>query len=95
MIVPQYIIVAIISFIKYIFKGLNNENTAEQVFKTSAVAKVPSMDKSQFKVSYHWDAKLGHVDLQKADIEFDSSLITYPSCLDNIQVNKLHHQHSK
>jgi len=67
--------------------GLNNENTAEQVFKTSAVAKVPSMDKSQFKVSYHWDAKLGHVDLQKADIEFDSSLITYPSCLDNIQVS--------
>merc|ERR1712227_960238 len=67
--------------------GLNNENTAEQVFKTSAVAKVPSMDKSQFKVSYHWDAKLGHVDLQKADIEIDSSLITYPSCLDNIQVS--------
>merc|ERR1719495_1410874 len=66
--------------------GLNYETTAEQVYKTSATVKVPAMDKTQFKVSYHWDAARGHVDLQKADIEFESSLITYPSCLDEIQV---------
>jgi len=66
--------------------GLNYETTAEQVYKTSATVKVPAMDKTQFKVSYHWDASRGHVDLQKADIEFESSLITYPSCLDEIQV---------
>ena len=66
--------------------GLNKEKTGEQVFKTAATAKVSTLDKSQFKVAYHWNSQSQHVDLTKADIEFDSSSITYPSCLDHIQV---------
>ena len=66
--------------------GLNNEKTGEQVFKTAATTKVPSLDKSQFRISYHWDPVLDHVDLTKADIVLDTKLITYPSCLEHIQV---------
>ena len=67
--------------------GLNDEKTGEQVFKTAAAAKVPSLDKSQFRVSYHWDPVLGHVDLTRADIVLDTKLITYPSCLEHILVS--------
>lgn len=67
--------------------GLNNEKTGEQVFKTAATTKVPSLDKSQFRISYHWDPVLDHVDLTKADIVLDTKLITYPSCLEHIQVS--------
>ena len=66
--------------------GLNNEKTGEQIFKTAATAKVPSLDKSQFRVLYHWDHVLNYVDLTKADIVLDTKLITFPSCLDHIQV---------
>ena len=68
--------------------GLNKEKTGEQVFKTVAKPTVPSsLDKSSFKVSYHWSKQKQHIDLTKADIVLDTTLITYPSCLDNIQVN--------
>ena len=66
--------------------GLNNEKTGEQVFKTVASTRVPSLDKSQLRVSYHWDPVLDHVDLTRADIVLDTQLITYPSCLEHIQV---------
>ena len=66
--------------------GLNNEKTGEQVFKTAATTKVPSLDKSQFRISYHWDPVLDHVDLTRADIVLDTKLITHPSCLEHIQV---------
>ena len=66
--------------------GLNNEKTGEQIFKTAATAKVPSLDKSQFRVLYHWDPVLNYVDLTKADIVLDTKLITFPSCLEHIQV---------
>ena len=66
--------------------GLNNEKTGEQVFKTVASTRVPSLDNSQLRVSYHWDPVLDHVDLTKADIVLDTQLITYPSCLEHIQV---------
>ena len=33
--------------------GLNNEKTGEQVFKTVASTRVPSLDNSQLRVSYH------------------------------------------
>ena len=66
--------------------GLNQEKTGEQVFKTVASVKIPALDKSQFRVAYHWDPVLDHVDLTRADIMFDTKLITYPSCLDHIQV---------
>jgi len=68
--------------------GLNKEKTGEQVFKTVAKPTVPSsLDKSSFKVSYHWSKQKQHIDLTKADIVLDTTLITYPSCLDNIQVS--------
>ena len=66
--------------------GMNNEKTGEQIFKTAATAKVPSLDKSQFRVSYHWDPVLDYVDLTRADIVLDTKLITFPSCLEHIQV---------
>ena len=66
--------------------SLNQEQTGEQVFKSPAIAKVPSLDKSNFQVSYHWDGTLQRVDLQKADIDIPGSLITYPQCLDAIEV---------
>ena len=67
--------------------GVNKEKTGEQVFKTVAKPTVSSsMDKSNFKVSYHWSKQKQHIDLTKADIILDTTLITYPSCLDNIQV---------
>ena len=66
--------------------GLNNEKTGEQIFKTAATAKVPSLDKSQFRVSYHWDPILDYVDLTRADIVLDTKLITFPNCLEHIQV---------
>ena len=67
--------------------GVNKEKTGEQVFKTVAKPTVSSsLDKSNFKVSYHWNKIKQHIDLTKADIVLDTSLITYPSCLDSIQV---------
>ena len=66
--------------------GMNNEKTGEQIFKTAATAKVPSLDKSQFRVSYHWDPVLDYVDLTRADIVLDTKLIIFPSCLEHIQV---------
>ena len=69
--------------------GVNKEKTGEQVFKTVAKPTVSSsLDKSNFKVSYHWNKIKQHIDLTKADIILDTSLITYPSCLDSIQVGK-------
>ena len=69
--------------------GVNKEKTGEQVFKTVAKPTVASsLDKSNFKVSYHWNKIKQHIDLTKADIVLDTSLITYPSCLDSIQVWK-------
>jgi len=68
--------------------GVNKEKTGEQVFKTVAKPTVSSsLDKSNFKVSYHWNKIKQHIDLTKADIVLDTSLITYPSCLDSIQVS--------
>ena len=66
--------------------SLNQEQTGEQVFKSPAIAKVPRLDKSSFHVSYHWDNTLQHVDLQKADIVIPGSVITFPQCLDAIEV---------
>ena len=69
--------------------SLNQEQTGEQIFKTAATTRVSSsLDKSQVSVSYHWDSRLGHVDLQKADIRLPSAMITYPHCLDRIEVSR-------
>merc|ERR1719323_1889550 len=68
--------------------GVNKEKTGELIFKTVAKPTVSSsLDKSNFKVSYHWNKIKQHIDLTKADIVLDTTLITYPSCLDNIQVS--------
>ena len=63
-----------------------NKLTGETVFKTAAVAKALNLDRTKFSVGYHWDPVKQVSDLRMASITFPKSLITYPSCLDYIQV---------
>jgi len=63
-----------------------NKLTGETVFKTAAVAKALNLDRTKFSVGYHWDPVKQVSDLRMASITFPKSMITYPSCLDYIQV---------
>ena len=47
---------------------------------------MPSLDSAQLRAGYHWDAGRGVVDLGRADIVIPAHLLTFPSCLDHIQV---------
>ena len=62
------------------------EKTGEQVFKTIAVPQASHLDQNKFHVTYYWDPIKKVVDLSQAEISFPKDMITYPSCMNYIQV---------
>eukprot|EP00092_Neocalanus_flemingeri_P006157 GFUD01006628.1.p1 GENE.GFUD01006628.1~~GFUD01006628.1.p1 ORF type:complete len:588 (-),score=139.67 GFUD01006628.1:240-2003(-) len=66
--------------------GKDLEKTGEQLFKTAAIPKISNLDQNRFRVTYFWDPVKKVVDLKQAFISFPKDMVTYPSCLDYIQV---------
>ena len=56
------------------------------IYISTSTAQVPSLDSAQLRAGYHWDAGRGVVELGRADIVIPAHLLTFPSCLDHIQV---------
>lgn len=66
--------------------GKDLEKTGEQLFKSAAIPKISNLDQSRFKVTYFWDPVKKVVDLKQAFVSFPKDMITFPSCLDYVQV---------
>lgn len=66
--------------------GKDLEKTGEQLFKSAAIPKISNLDQNRFRVTYFWDPAKKVIDLKQAFISFPKDMITYPSCLDYVQV---------
>ena len=56
------------------------------MFKSAAIPKISNLDQNKFRVTYYWDPVKKVVDLKQAFISFPKNMVTYPSCLDYVQV---------
>eukprot|EP00091_Calanus_sinicus_P013800 TRINITY_DN3066_c0_g1_i10.p1 TRINITY_DN3066_c0_g1~~TRINITY_DN3066_c0_g1_i10.p1 ORF type:complete len:586 (-),score=167.47 TRINITY_DN3066_c0_g1_i10:160-1917(-) len=66
--------------------GKDLEKTGEQLFKSAAIPKISNLDQSRFQVTYFWDPVKKVVDLKQASVSFPKDMITFPSCLDYVQI---------